>query len=105
MISLAPVRCNLELPSSVRRPLRFEQDGGTVAIGRYRFLQKQYFVKSRRPQHVGQGADRWLKRLWVHSGQGMLDSFAEKAPAIVIFDDGRFRFGASDRGKPQKTGC
>ena len=34
----------------------------------------------------------------------MLDSFAEKAPAIVTFDNGRFRFGAKDGGKPQKTG-
>jgi hypothetical protein len=77
---------------------------GPVAIGRHRFLQKQYLVKSRPPQHVGQRADRWLKRLWVHAGQGMLDSFAEKAPTIVIFDDGRFRSSANDGGKPQKTG-
>ena len=34
----------------------------------------------------------------------MLDSFAKKAPAIVIFEDGRFRLGANDGGKPQKAG-
>jgi len=35
----------------------------------------------------------------------MLNGFAEKATAIVIFDDSRFRFGANDGGKPQKTGA
>jgi hypothetical protein len=54
------------------------------------------------PQHVGQGADRWLKRLWVHVGQGMLSGLAEKAPAIVIFHDGRCRFCADNGGKPKK---
>jgi hypothetical protein len=32
--------------------------------------------------------------LRIHSGQRVLNSFAEKATAIVAFDDGRFQFGA-----------
>jgi len=32
----------------------------------------------------------------------MLDGFAEKAPAIVIFDDSYFWFGANYGRKPQK---